>query len=351
MNTFRMLNRLLVLCLGVGLTCSAQAAQKMCMFDPMGTQGYLYNMMKDYVVAMQRTGVFFEIKAFTNEAIAVEEFRVGQCDAFWSTAFRSRQFNPTTAAIDSLGATSIIRDGRVDIYSSYEVLRKLIQTYALRSPKVTRLVVRGDYEVGGIMPFGIAYPIVNDRRIDTVEALAGKRIASFDYDKAQAIMIKKMGAQPVSADTTTFATKFNNGLVDMIAAPTIAYKALELHKGIGTKGAFIRFPVMLLTYQMILNRTKFSEDFGAISREYWATQIDRALQVVRLTDSDIPLATWSDLDPEKATKYTLMLREARIEIAGLGIYDKRGLRIIKRMRCKVNPADAECSTKSEEVWN
>jgi Family of unknown function (DUF6091) len=351
MNSLRKLNRWVALCAGLMLAINAQAAQRLCVYDPLGANGYLANMMKDYAIAMQRNNVFFEIKTYTNETLAVEDFRVGQCDAFWSTAFRSRQFNSITAAIDSLGATSIIRNGRVDTNSSYEVLRKLIQTFSTRSPKVQQLVVRGDYEVGGIMPLGIAYPIVNDRSIDSIEKIAGKRIAAFDYDKAQAMMIKKYGGQPVSSDTTNFHTKFNNGIIDLIAAPTIAYKPLELAKGIGTKGAIVRFPIMLLTFQMIMNRTKFPEDFGAISREYWATQIDRALQLVRLTDSDIPLATWNDLDADKSVQYTLLMRETRIEIAKAGYYDKRGLRIIKRVRCKVNAADAECSTKSEEEWD
>jgi len=350
MNTFRKLNRWLVLCAGLCFALSSQAAQKLCVYDPLGANGYLANMMKDYAIAMQRNGVFFEVKTYTNETLVVEDFRVGQCDAFWSTAFRSRQFNSVTAAIDSLGATSIVKDGRVDINSSYEVLRKLIQTFSNRSPKVQQLVAKGDYEVAGIMPLGIAYPIVNDRNIDSIEKIAGKRIPAFDYDKAQAYLIKKYGGVPISADTTNFHTKFNNGVVDLIAAPTIAYKPLELAKGIGTKGAIVRFPIMLLTFQMIMNRTKFPEEFGAVSREYWGTQIDRALQLVRLTDSDIPLATWNDLPQTKAVQYTLLMRETRIEVAKLGYYDKRGLRIIKRVRCKVNPADAECSTKSEEEW-
>lgn len=327
------------------------AKQVICVYDPTGTQGFVYNMMRDYVVAMQRYGADIEVKAYSNEAIAVDDYRSKQCDGFGATAFRTRPFNPTAAAIDSMGATSILRDGRVDIQGSYEVLRKLVQTYAAKSPRVEKLMTRGEHVVGGIMPIGIAYPMVRDRSIDTVEELAGKRIPAFDYDKAQAIMIRKIGAQPVSADTSNFHIKFNNGLTDMIAAPTILYKALELHKGIGENGGVARFPIMLLTYQLILNESKFPEDFGAISRAYWVQQYDRALQLVRQTDRDIPLAMWIELDPQKAYDYTLMLREARIDIAKQGIYDKRGLKIIKRIRCKINKVDPECATKSEEVWN
>jgi hypothetical protein len=329
---------------------TAQAAQKVCVYDLLGASGDLFNMTKDYIVAMQRHGVALELKAYNNEGVATEDFRTGQCDAVIATAFRTRQFNAVAASIDTLGSTTIVRDGKIDMPSSYDVVRKLIQTYSASSPQVTKLMTEGNYEVAGIVPLGAAYPVVNDRKINTVEALAGKKIAAFDYDKAQAVMIQRIGAQPISADITNFSTKFNNGSVDMIAAPTLAYKPLELYKGIGSKGAIARFPILILTYQMIINKTKFSEDFGEKSRAYWLTQFDRAMQLVKQADASVPASTWMELSAENAYKYTLMLRESRVDIAQKGLYDKRGLRVIKKVRCTVNPADPECSTKSEEEW-
>lgn len=329
---------------------AAQAGQKFCVFDFLGTSGDAYGMSKDYALAMQRYGVDVELKAYTSEAVATEDFRTGNCDAFIATAFRTRQFNGVAASIDSFGATTIVRHGAIDMSASYEVLRKLIQTYSTPSPLVSRLMVQGDYEVGGIMPIGPAYPFVNDRRINSVEALAGKRIAAFDYDKAQAVMIQRIGAQPVSADVTNVHTKFNNGLVDMIALPTLAYKPLELHKGLGTKGGVGRFPIMIASYQMVFKRGRFPEGFGEWSRAYWLGQFDRMLQLIRTGDASIPPAQWIEINAEDAYKYTLMLREARIALAQQGLYDKRGLKVIKRIRCHVNPSDPECTTKSEEEW-
>lgn len=350
MNLTKTASTLALATLAMTTSLTAQAAQKVCAYDMLGAAGDLFNMTKDYVVAMQRHGVNVELKPYNNEGVATEDFRTGQCDAVIATAFRTRQFNSVAASVDTLGATTIVRDGKIDMASSYDVVRKLVQTYAASSPLVAKLMVEGNYEVGGIVPIGAAYPVVNDRRINTVEALAGKRIASFDYDKAQAIMIQRIGAQPVSADITNFSTKFNNGLLDMIAAPTLAYKPLELYKGIGTKGAIARFPIMILTAQMIINRTKFPEGFGEKSRAYWLTQFDRTMQLVKMADATVPASTWMELSPENAYKYTLMLREARIDIAQRGLYDKRGLKVIKKVRCSVNPADPECSTKSEEDW-
>jgi hypothetical protein len=327
---------------------TAQAAQKVCVYDLLGASGDLFNMAKDYAVAMQKHGVSIELKGYTDERVATEDFRTGQCDAVIATAFRTRQFNSVAGAIDTLGSTTIVRDGKIDIQASYEVVRKLIQTYS--SPAAAKLMIEGNYEIGGITPLGAAYPVVNDRKLNTVEALAGKRIASFDYDKAQAVMIQRIGAQPISADITNFSTKFNNGSVDMIAAPTLAYKPLELYKGIGKNGGIARFPILILTYQVVLNKPKFPEGFGEKSREYWATQFDRSLQLIKQSDASIPPATWMELSPENSYKYTLMLRESRIDIAQKGLYDKRGLKVIKKIRCNVNPADPECTTKSEEDW-
>lgn len=324
------------------------ASQKVCVYDLLGASGDLFNMAKDYAVAMQKHGASIDLKGYTDERVATEDFRTGQCDAVIATAFRTRQFNAVAGSIDTLGATTIVRDGKIDMAGSYDVVRKLIQTYA--DPAAAKLMVDGPYEIGGITPLGAAYPIVNDRKINTVEALAGKRIASFDYDKAQAVMIQRIGAQPVSADITNFSTKFNNGTVDMIAAPSMAYKPLELYKGIGKNGAMARFPIMILTYQVVLNHSKFPEGFGQASRNYWMTQFDRALQLIRQADASVPPATWMELSPENAYKYTLMLRESRIDIAQKGLYDKRGLKVIKKIRCKVNAADPECTTKSEEDW-
>lgn len=320
-------------------------AQRLCVYDLLGSAGDMNNMAKDYAVATQSMGVRLELKSYTDERVATQDFLAGQCDALMATGFRTRQFNPVAGALDSLGVSTIVRNDKVDMPASYEVVHKTIQTFS--SPAAARLMTRGSYEIGGVIPFGTAYPVVNDRSIKTVEALAGKKIASFDYDKAQAVMIQKIGAQPVSADITNFAGKFNNGSVDMIAAPAAAYRPLELYRGIGKKGAINRFPIVILTYQIVLNSGKFPEGFGLKSRTYWSGQFDRAMALINKAEKDIPAATWADLSPENMLKYTIMLRDSRVVIAEQGIYDKQGLKLIKRVRCSINPADSECSSSSE----
>ena len=324
---------------------AAQAKALMCVWDVVGKTGDVYAAATDYALAMQKQGVDFDIKTYTDERVAIEDFRAGQCDGVVATAFRTRQFNAVAGSIDSIGSTTIVKNGKIDLPASYEVLRKVIQVFA--SPQAGKLMVEGNYEIGGIFPLGAAYPIVRDKKINSVEALSGKKIAAFDYDKAQGVMIQRIGAQPVSVDVTNIGPKFNNGFVDMVTLPAVAYKPFELYKGIGTTGAIARFPIMIPTVQVVLNHTKFPAGAGDKSRQYWLSQFDRALHIIKLAEKGIPASAWDDLPAENVPKYVLMLREARLDIAKQGLYNKQGLNIIKRARCSINPADAECATKDE----
>jgi hypothetical protein len=334
-----------VACGTLGVSVSAHAKNLVCVWDVAGKTGDVFAVATDWAVASQKSGADMELKSYVDERVAIEDFRAGQCDAVIATAFRTRQFNAVAGSLDSIGATTIVKGGKVDIDASYEVVRNVIKLFA--DPKAGKLMVEGNFEVGGIFPLGAAYPMVRDRKINSVEALSGKKIAAFDYDKAQGVMIQRIGAQPVSVDVTNVGPKFNNGFVDMVTLPAVAFKPFELYKGIGTTGGVGRFPVLIPTVQVIINKAKFPEGFGEKSRQYWLSQFDRALSIVQTAEKGIPAKLWDDLPPENIPKYVLMFRESRIEIAKQGIYNKQGLNIIKRVRCQINAADAECASKTE----
>ncbi len=326
---------------------AAFAKQKICVFDILGTSGDGYNNAKDYALEMQKYGADIELKVYIDERVAVEDFRTGQCDAVMATALRTRVFNSLTAALDSVGASTIVRNGKLDMAGSFEVVRKTVQTFA--SPKAAALMVQGAYEVGGIAPLGPAYAFVNDRAISNLEAASGKRVAAFDHDKAQAQLIQRVGARPVAADVMTFGTMFNNGNVDVVMAPSIAYKPLELYKGMGTKGAVHRFPLTILTYQMVFKRDKFPEGYGQKSREVWLSRFDQTVELTKRADGTIPAKFWLDPTEAEAERYVNLMRDGRIEMAEKGFYDKKGLKIIKRIRCDVNPSASDCSQPTE-TW-
>ena len=316
------------------LSMQASASNKVCVFDILGAQGDVTGMMKDYVLAAKAMGGKLELKTYTDERTAAEDFKAGQCDAVMLTGLRGRQFNDFTGSLDSLGSIP-----------SNKVMEKALATLA--NPALASKMVQGKYEVAGIAPAGSAYIFVKDRSINSVEKLAGKKIAVFDYDKSQAKMVQKIGAQPVSSDITNFAAKFNNGAVDVVAAPALAYKPLEMYKGLGKNGAIVRFPVVQLTFQLIINKEKFPADFGQKSRVYWNAQTPRAMGIVNKAEKDIPAGVWMDLPEKDKDGYVVLLRDARIALTKEGIYNPFTMKVLKKTRCSVNGADAECSQNLE----
>lgn len=324
---------LLALAMSLAAVSTAQAA-KFCIYDPVGAQGSLYALAKDYALAAKGWGAKLELKAYTDERVAAEDFKAGQCDGVAITGLRGRAFHPYVGSIDSIGGVP-----------SYKHLRTVIQVLA--SPQSEASMKRGPYEVVGIIPLGAAYVFVRDRSINSIEKAAGKKIAVLDFDKSQARLVQQLGAQPVSSDITNFTTKFNNGQVDIVAAPGIAYKPFEMYKGLGTAGAVYRFPLVQLTGNMIIRPEKFPAGFGQKSRQYILSQLDVADRTIKQAEADIPAKFWLDLTPADKEKYTIMMREARVQLTKEGFYDPKMMAMLKKVRCKIEPTAAECADSLE----
>jgi hypothetical protein len=318
-----------------------------CVWDPLGAAGQLYDGAKGYALAMQKLGVDITLKAYTDERVAAEDFRVGQCDGLMATSIRTKPYNAVTAALDYTGAATIVRDGKIDLDASYQVIHKALQVFA--SPGAAKLSVQDRFEVGGIVPSGALYTIARDKTIFK-RGFAGTRMPAFDHDKVQAYLIAKIGAQPVSADISNFVNKFNNGGVDVIFAPAVAYQPLEIYRGVGSKGGVSRLPLAFTSVQLVLNRSRFPEGFGEKSRQFWLDQYEVIVTAVRKAEASIPAQAWVDYPPEEAATFVAGQRDLRVELANKGFYNKQGLKIMKRVRCSVYAAAPECNTTAEIDW-
>ena len=311
----------------------AQAAEKrtMCVFDIIGANGDIYNIMKDYKTAALGWGVDLELKPYTDEKIASEDLKAGQCDAAVLTGIRGRQFNNYTGSLDSIGAIP-----------SYDAMRTVVTVLASGNPSINEKLVSGPYEVGGIAPMGAAYLFVKDRTIDTVGELSGKSIAVLEYDSAQASMASRVGMSPVMSDITNFSGRFNNGSVDICFAPIAAYSALELYKGMQPDGGMIDYVLGQLTAQVILKKDKFPDGYADKSRKYMLGQFDRAMTVIENANNEVDKKWWIRIPEADKLRYDEMLRESRIALTNDGVYSKDMMSLLRKVRCKEEPSRAEC---------
>ena len=74
-----------------------------CIFDPMGPQGKITQTATDLAKAAQDWNFFVTIKTYTDERVATEDFKAGQCEGVAISSLRARQFNATVGSIDAPG--------------------------------------------------------------------------------------------------------------------------------------------------------------------------------------------------------------------------------------------------------
>jgi len=212
---------------------------------------------------------------------------------------------------------------------------------------------QGDYEVVGMIPLGAAYIMVNDRKINTLAKAAGKKIAVLDYDKSQAKLVQRVGAQPVSVDLTTISGKFNNHQVDIIAGPSVIFKPLELWKGMtdssgAVKGAVIRFPLIQVTATMVVRKSKFTnEEANQKIREYVFSQIGTAYKYIDNAEKEIDAKYWMDVPDADKIGYSKLMRESRLDLTKDGTYNPDMMKLLKKVRCKTAPTNFECALNDE----
>lgn len=309
--------------------------RKLCVFDPIGANGPLYDQMKDYKIAALEWGVSFQMIPYTDERVAAEDFKAGICHAVSVTGIRGRQFNSFTGTLDSIGSMP-----------TYEHLGLVLNT--LTKPKAARFMRSGSYEVAGIIPAGAAYLFVNDRSIDTIGEVSGKRIAYLDNDPAQKVLINSVGASPVASSIANMYSKFNNRSVDIVAAPAMLYEAMELYKGLKPQGAIVRYALAQVTVQMLIKWEDFPDTFGQNSREFAMGQFDRAIEIIKQAEADIPQDWWLSIPDQDIVGYQETFRQSRIALREQGIYDGQTLKVLRVIRCKKDPALAECTSADKE---
>lgn len=313
---------------------------RFCLFDPVGNTGQLANLGRDLVLEARKWNLIVDLRVYMDERVAAEDFKAGQCEGVAITTLRARQFNRIIGSIDSPGN---LRD--------YKEVRTLIR--ALAHPAFEPMSITGRYQVVGVVPVGALYVMTNDRAINSIEKAAGKRIAVLDWDPSQAKMISALGAHPVLSDITNYGSKFNNGQADIIAAPAMAFQPLELYKGIGRKGGIFRFPLLhatgtiLIRRDLLLPRIPDLDARLAKLREYGLTFIDSFIGTIQTSEKDLPDNLWIELSAKDKVKYWRMLREARIRMTQDGVYDSSMMTLLKKVRCRHDPANEECAMFDE----
>ncbi|GAC1369699.1 MAG: hypothetical protein NVS3B3_01570 [Aquirhabdus sp.] len=167
------------------------------------------------------------------------------------------------------------------------------------------------------------------------------------FDKVQDICVEKFGGTSVPLELSEIGSAFNTGKVGAILLPAVAFKPLEINKGVGTQGAMFKFPVALMTYNVLIHSDKFPDEYGQKSRSWFVSQLDRQMATVNKIENSIDPHYWDVVPPNVAPGYVKILRESRLSLTRDGIYSKKMNSILKKIRCRQDPTNYECPLKDE----
>ena len=327
----------LLLLLAVSTSSTANNLQPltMCVFDFVGHDGPIHKEMKEYKIDAVRWGVDLQFKVYTDDRVASEEFKNGVCDMLNLPGIRAREYNRFTGSINAVGALP-----------TYEHLAIVIKS--LSSPGAAQLMRNGEYEIIGIGPIGAIFLFVNDKAIQNPSDMAGKRVTVLDNAPETEYLATRIGMTPVSSSIANALQKFNNKAVDITGAPGLAYEPMEMYKGLEPGGGIIKWPSLQVTMQLIVRWEKVPEGFAQSSRELLASKYKDQIRKIEDSELTIPEKYWIEINDKTKDNWNELFRESRIALRDKGIYDGKALTLFRKVRCKIDPALAECTSKDRE---
>lgn len=300
-----------------------------CIWDPVGRNGPIFSAAKEQQARAMELGVTLNLVPYTAEAVLADELKSNRCDAALMSGMRARNFNLFTGTIDAIGAVP-----------TQEHMKTLLHVVA--HPQSAPKMVQGQYVVMGVFPGGGAYAFVNDRNINTLAKAAGKKVAVLANDPTQAEMVAGVGATPVATDIARAPSMFNNGVVDVLAAPLIAYEIMELYKGMEPNGGIIDYPLAQITMQLVGHSDTFPNEMAQLVREMTLEHYDRIMTMINKEESVVPKRWFIPLPAFDRKEYEVMMQGARVELRERGYYHSEMLTLQRKIRCKIDPIRAEC---------
>lgn len=318
-------------------TAHANALQPltMCVFDFVGHDGPIHKEMKEYKIDAVRWGVDLSFKVYTDDRVASEEFKNGVCDMLNLPGIRAREYNSFTGSINAVGALP-----------TYDHLAIVIKS--LSSPGAAKIMRSGEYEIIGIAPIGAIFLFVNDKSIQNPEDMAGKRVTVLDNAPETEYLATRIGMTPVSSSIANALQKFNNKAVDITGAPGLAYEPMEMYKGLEPSGGVIKWPSLQITMQLIVRWEKVPEGFAQKSRELMASKYKDQIRKIVDSELTIPEKYWIEISEKTEDNWSELFRESRIALREQGVYNGKALTLFRKVRCKIDPQLAECTSKDRE---
>jgi len=314
------------------ISCSVLALEKkvFCIWDPVGRGGPVMSFYSDVIPKAQSWGLNIRFVAYTDERIAANDFKAGRCEAVLLTSILARQFVKFGGTMDAIGAIN-----------SQKGLELALATLA--RPRAGKLMTQGNYEVVATFPVGSMFAFVNDRSINNIEGFSGKKLAILNGDPQARKFADLAGASQFNVTLSTFAGQFNNGNVDILLMPALAYNTFELYHGLKDNGGILDYRLYYGMLQTIAKKDQFPKGFGHKMRKYILSRMSAMKKMVSDAEREIPKKYWIKISQFTKDDIDHFSKRVRMALKKDKVNHPTALKLFWKIRCRLDRSRGECS--------
>jgi len=307
-----------------------------CTWDPVGNNGPVIAFFSDLIPKALSWGVDLKFIPYENENSAAADLASGKCDIAIVTAILSRDFVPFAGTLDAIGGIT-----------SEKKLKKAIA--AISSPKANKIMTSGDYEMIASLPVGSMFAFVNDRRINGIDKFIGKKVAILNGDIQTKTFAELSKAIPVATTLSNFHHYFEQGKVDIVLMPALAYNTFELYQGLGKDGGILDIRLFYGMIQAISRKSEFPDDFGQKVRKYMVTRLGNIINLIKTAEKKIPHKYWIKTSQKTKDELEHLYKDIRLTLKAQNLFNPKALSLLWKIRCHSSPQREECILPKEQI--
>lgn len=304
-----------------------------CVWDMLGRSGPVYTTVDDQRFRSLHYGLELTLKVYQDEQALINDLQAGHCDAGLISGIRALQFNRYSGTLEALGAVP-----------DNTHLQMLMQVLA--SPRSAERMSEGDYVVLGAAPLGENYLYTHNNELRSVFQLAGKTLGVPLYDQSLLKLASQTGAQIQRGELLAVVDDFVSGRTDAMLAPLIGFHVAGTGK-VKAGSGIVNMRLSQSTIQLIGRAERFPLGLAQLLREDFLFKFDSYVKRVESERANIRSDVWFAVAAQEQQALEKPLQELRIQLRDQGVYDAQMLRLMKRVRCRINPAATECNDDRE----
>lgn len=304
-----------------------------CVWDMLGKAGPVFTTVDDQRFRSMHYGLELTLTAYQDEQTLIDDLKAGKCDAGLISGTRALEFNRFSGSLEAPGAIPDMTH-----------LQMLMQVVA--SPRMVERMTEGNYVLLGVAALGESYLFTESADVLSLQQLGGKTLGVPVHENALKALAAQSKAKVQEGELLAVVDRFVSGETNAMLAPLIGYHVAGAGKAKPGMG-IVNAPLSQSTIQLIGRAERFPVGLAQMLREDFLFKFESYVRRVETERGNIAASSWFAVSPEQRSALNTQLRDLRIRLRDQGMYDQQALRLMKRIRCRVDPAANECQDERE----